>query len=406
MSRSQSSSSKKSIVNTVKKNNSQRQVKKITRQFSKALESLADPRTREGRIDYPLREILFVALAAVICGAISYQQIATFGEEQIKWFKKFFPFKNGIPSHDTFRRVFELLDPNSLEKSYRLVIENLKINTLKHIAIDGKVSRGCFLIKGQCLLNSVSAFDTENGIVLGQLATRDDEGKDVGEYNTIPLLIESLDVSNSVVTVDAAGCYTEIVDAIVEGKGHYVITLKDNQPTLSQAAQEAFAEAESKGFEGVQSYQTTDRGHGRIETRTYYALPVPEDSELRNKWRNLETFGMGVFERTEKGVTSTTIRFMISDLPAVQVKQMGNCFRSHWGIENRLHWVLDVSMDEDANRTRRGNGAKNLGVLRRLALSLIRQVQGKQSVPNIMWRAALSKEFRTNIIEKIINEKV
>ena len=406
MSRIKSSSSKKSTVNTVKKNNSQRKVKTIARQFSQSLESLADPRTREGRIDYPLQEILFVALVAVICGAISYQQIVTFGEEQIKWFKKFFPFENGIPSHDTFRRVFELLDPNSLEKSYRLVIENLKISTLKHIAIDGKVSRGCFLIKGQCLLNSVSAFDTENGIVLGQLATRDDEGKDVGEYNTIPLVIESLDITGAVVTIDAAGCYTEIVDAIVEGKGHYVITLKDNQPTLSQAAQEAFAEAESKGFEGVQSYQTTDKGHGRIETRTYYAMPVPEDSELRNKWRNLETFGMGMLERTENGETTTAIRFMISDLPADQVKQIGNCFRSHWGIENRLHWVLDVSMGEDANRTRRGNGAKNLAVVRRLALSLIRQVQGGQTVPNIMWRAALSQEFRTNIIEKIMSEEV
>ena len=177
--------------------------------------------------------------------------------------------------------------------------------------------------------------------------------------------------------------------------------LKIEMERAPQAAQEVFAEAESNGFEGVQSYQTTDSGHGRIETRTYYALPVPEDSALRTKWRNLETFGMGIFERTEKGETSTTIRFMISDLPAAQVKQMGNCFRSHWGIENKLHWVLDVSMYEDGNRTRRGNGAKNLGVLRRLALSLIRQVQSGQTVPNIMWRAALSPEFRTNIIEKI-----
>jgi predicted transposase YbfD/YdcC len=396
----------KRLVNTVKKDNSPRSVKKIARQFSKALEATVDPRTREKRINYPLNEIVFTSLVAVICGAESYQDFATFGEEQLKWLKKFFPFKNGIPCHDTFRRVFELLDPNSLENTYRLFIENLKIRTTKHIAIDGKVSRGCYNIKGQCLLNSVSAFDTENGISLGQIATRDDEGKDVGEYNTIPLVIESLDVTDAVVTVDAAGCYTEIVDAIVEGDGHYVITVKDNQPTLLNEAEEVFSEVESKSFEGAARYLTSEVGHGRIEERTYYAVPVPEDSPLREKWRNLDTFVMGVFYRTVKGETSKMVRYMMSDLPADQVVRIGDSFRFHWSIENKLHWVLDVSLGEDGNRTRRGNGAKNLGKLRRLALSLIRQVQGKQSVPKVMWRAALSEKFRTTIIEKIIKSEI
>jgi predicted transposase YbfD/YdcC len=400
------SSAKKGFVNTVKKDNSQRTVKKVARQFSKLLDDLADPRTREKRIDYPLSEIVFTALVAVICGATSYQDFATFGNEQLKWLKKFFSFDNGIPSHDTFRRVFELLDPNSLENVYRLFIENLKIRTTKHIAIDGKVSRGCYNIKGQCLLNSVSAFDTENGISLGQIATRDDEGKDVGEYNTIPLVIKALDVTDAVVTIDAAGCYTEIVDAIVEGNGHYVITVKDNQPTLMNAAKEAFSEVESKLPEEVKSYQTLDTGHGRIETRTYYAIPVPEDSELRKKWRHLESFVMKISYRTTKGKTSREVHYAISDLPADQIARIAQSFRSHWGIENKLHWVLDVSLGEDDNRTRRGNGAKNLGILRRLALSLIRQVQGDQSVPKVMWRAALSSEYRTTIIEKIIKGKI
>jgi predicted transposase YbfD/YdcC len=398
--------SKKRLVNIVKKDNSQRRVKKIARPFSKALADVSDPRTREKRIDYPLNEIVFTSLVAVICGGESYQDFATFGEEQLNWLKNYFSFDNGIPSHDTFRRVFELLDPNSLENAYRLFIENLKIRTTKHIAIDGKVSRGCYNIKCQCLLNSVSAFDTENGISLGQIATRDDEDKDVGEYNTIPLVIESLDITDAVVTIDAAGCYTEIVDAVVEGKGHYVITLKDNQPTLSNAAKEVFSEVEAQSFEGVQRYHTSDRGHGRIEERTYYAMPVPENSPLREKWRNLDTFVMGLFERTIKGETSKTVRYMISDLPADQVVRLGDSFRSHWAIENKLHWVLDVSMGEDGNRTRCGNGAKNLVKLRRLALGLIRQVQGKQSVPKVMWRAALSPKFRTTIIEKIIKSKI
>jgi len=314
----------------------------------------------------------------------------------------FFPFKNGTPSHDTFNRVFELLDSNSLEKAYRLLIEGLKIRDTKHIAIDGKTSRGCYKIKGQCLLHIVTAWDTENGIALGQLATKNDEGKDVGEYNTIPKLIETLNVGEALVTIDAGGCYVNIIDAIVTGKGHYLITIKDNQPTLFNAAKMVFASCEAEGFEGVDCYQESHRGHGRVENRTYYAVSVPQDSELRKKWPHLETFVMGVFHRQVKGKTSVQVRYMMSDLPCDQVERLGCRFRKHWGIENRLHWVLDVSFGEDANRTREGNGAENLSKLRRLAHGLLLKVKGKQTIPKMMFRAAVSPEFRTSVMEQII----
>jgi predicted transposase YbfD/YdcC len=388
------------VVNTVKKDNSHRKVKRIAKSFGEAVGEIDDPRTWTPT--YPLVEILFVALVAVICGSESYSDFETFGKTQIKWLKKFFPFKNGIPSHDTYRRVFQLLDPKSLEKAYRLIIENLKIRNTQHIGIDGKTSRGCYNIKGQCLLHVVSAWDTDNGIALGQLATKNDEGKDVGEYNTIPKLIETLDIEGATVTVDAGGCYTEIVNAIVEGGGDYVVTLKDNQPTLLNEAKTVFAEAEAKGFEGVASYQESDQGHGRVEKRTYYALPLPQDSELRKKWTNLETLLMGVFEREVKGKTSVEVRFMISNLESGRVRHMGSCFRKHWEIENCLHWKLDVTFREDTNRTRRDNGAENLGKIRRLALGLMRKVKGKQTIPNMMFRAALSPEFRTSVIQQII----
>src|SRR5215469_5493134 len=394
----------KHTVNTVKKDNGQRKIKKIAHEFAEAVKEIDDPRTRE--VDYPLDEILFIALVAVICGSESYYDFETFGNEQLRWLKKFFPFKNGIPSHDTFLRVFELLDPNSLEKAYRLMIEGLKIRNTKHIAIDGKASRGCYKIKGQHLLHVVSAWDTENGIALGQLATKNDEGKDVGEYNTIPALIETLDVKDAVVTIDAGGCYANAVDAIVEGEGNYLITVKDNQPTLLKEAKEAFAEVESKGFEGVECYQESDHGHGRIEERTYYALPVPEDSELRQKWRHLETFVMGVFYREVKGKSSREVRYLISDLKSDQVQRLGRSAREHWGIENRLHWVLDVSFREDAHRTRGGNGEENLGKLRRLALGLMRKVKGRQTVPTMMFKAALSHDFRTTIVEQMIKNEI
>jgi len=392
----------KRIVNTVKKDNGARKVKKIARQFSEAVRATGDPRPRIGAVDYPLDEILFVALVAVICGSESYPDFETFGTEQLRWLKKFFPFKHGIPSHDTYRRVFELLDPKSLEKSYQLMIKGLKIRNTKHIAIDGKTSRGCYKIKGHCLLHVVSAWDTENGIALGQIATKNDEDKDVGEYNTIPKVIESIDIEGALVSIDAGGCYTKIVESVVEHDGNYLITLKDNQPTLMTEAKAVFSEQESTGFKGVECYQESDQGHGRIEKRTYYAFPVPLHSASRKKWRNLETFLVGVFERNVKGKTSKETRYAISDLSCEQVKRLGQSFREHWGIENRLHWVLDVSFGEDGNRTRSGNGAENLGKIRRLAVGLMQKVKGKQTVPNMMFRAALSPEFRTTILGQII----
>jgi len=393
----------KRIVNTVKKDNGERKLKAITKTFTIAVKQIVDPRTWE--VDYPLAEVLFTALVAVCCGAASYYDFATFGEKQLRWLKKFFPFKNGTPSHDTFNRVFDLLDPNSLETAYRLLVEGLKIRNPKHIAIDGKASRGCYKIKGQSLLHVVSAYDTENGVALGQLKTKNDEGKDVGEYNTIPALIETLDIKDALVTIDAGGCYANIVDAVVAGEGNYLITVKDNQPTLLDEAKEAFAEVEAKDFEGVEHYQESDRGHGRIEERTYYAVPVPKESAMRKKWQHLETFVMGVFDREVKGKRSREVRYLISDLKSDQIQRLGRCARAHWGIENRLHWVLDVSFREDAHRTRGGNGEENLGKLRRLALGLMRKVKGKQTVPTMMFNAALSPEFRTTIIEKIINDK-
>jgi predicted transposase YbfD/YdcC len=398
------SAGKKQVVNTIKKDNGQRKIKKVVETFKEAVQEIDDPRTRKGAIDYPLVEILFIALAAVICGSESYYDFETFGNSQFRWLKKFFTFKNGIPSHDTFRRVFELLDPKSLEKAYRLVIENLKIRKTKHIAIDGKTSRGCYNIKGQCLLHVVSALDTENDISLGQLATKNDEGKDVGEYNTIPQLIETLDIKEALVTIDAGGCYTEIIDAVVEGKGNYLVTVKDNQPKLLEEAKEIFSELEAVEFKGVACYQESSRGHGRVEERTYYAAPLPVDSPLRKKWQHVETVVMGMFDRTVKGQTSREVRYLISDLSSDQVARLGRSARAHWGIENKLHWVLDVSLGEDANRTRRGHGAENLSKLRRLAMGLMQKVKGKQTVPNMMFQAALDPEFRTNIIEKIVKE--
>jgi len=181
---------KKPFVNTIHEDNWDKNVQSIARTFDTAVQEINVPR-RVRDVDHPLVEILFTALIAVCCGAQSFGDIETFGDEQLPWLKKFFPFKNGTPSHDTFTRVFDLFDSKSLEKAYRLLIEGLKIRETNPIAIDGKTSRGCYIIKGAILLHTVSAWDTDNGVALGQMKTKNDEGKDVGEYNTIQCIVKN-----------------------------------------------------------------------------------------------------------------------------------------------------------------------------------------------------------------------
>ena len=224
----------------------------------------------------------------------------------------------------------------------------------------------------------VSAWDTENGLCLGQVATKNDEGKEVG------------------------GCYKEITGAIVAGGGDYAITLKANQLTLHEIAKSVFAEHERNDFADVACYSETNRGHGRVEQRTYYAVPIPDAPRLE-KWPGLSTFVMGRFHRTVGDKEEQHTRYFITSLLTDDVQRLGQVLRSHWGIENSLHWVLDVSFGEDANRTRRGNGAENLSILRRIGLGMLNQIKGKKTIPNVKFQAAVDPEFRTTIITKFLN---
>lgn len=390
----------KIIENTFEKQKNKKQVQAAAENFFNAVADLSDPRQID-QCDYPLKEILFVAVLAVMCGSESFEDIATFGRAQTEWLKQFLPLKHGIPSHDTFRRVLTLLKPNSLHDAYRTMIRGLDDEPGSHVAVDGKKSRGCYNEKGIPLLNIVSAWDTEHGVALGQCATKNGEDKEVGEFDAIPKLIDMLDIEGRLVTIDAAGCYTEITGSVVDGGGDYAITLKANQPTLYEEAKKTFQESESSGFAEVSCYDETDKGHGREERRTYYSVPLSHET-LKAKWPGLETLVMGIFERTEKGKTTTVRRFYISSLGSDEVSRLGRVLRSHWSIENNLHWVLDVNFGEDSNRTRRGHGAENLSTLRRLALAMLTQVKGKKSISNTMFRAAVDPAFRSKIILKFL----
>jgi predicted transposase YbfD/YdcC len=406
MSENRKNKSKQSPKNVVKQQYNKAKIAGIAVHFLRSVEQLDDPRT--GYCDYPLGEILFVAIIAVLCGSESDQDIVTFGEAQIKWFRQFMPLKNGIPSHDTFRRIFMLLKPEVLQSAYDEIFRELRVrkrgkDSPKHYSIDGKVSRGCYNTKGKSLLHTVSCWDRANGISLGQLATKNEEGKDVGEFNTIPKLIKELDIKDALITIDAGGCYAEITDAIIDGSGSYAITLKENQPTLHGIAKAVFEEHERNDFSGVATYRETNRGHGREEERTYYAVAIPKYDERLEKWTGLETLVMGRFRRSVNGGEATEfIRFYISSLPPKKVEWLGQSLRGHWAIENGLHWVLDVSFGEDANRTRRGNGAENWSTLRRIALGMLNQVKGKSTIPNVKFRAAVDPDFRTEVLKKTL----
>jgi len=390
------------IPNIIRENNDNLSVGKNARMFQDAVAEMEDPRTRH--CNYPLVEILFIALCANMCGGVSYQDFATFGESQIMWFKEFFKLENGIPSHDTFRRVFQLIKSDVFEALYRQLSDSFGLSDeRKHLAIDGKTSRGCYDTKGHPLLHTVTVYDTVNGVAFAQKATKTEDGKETGECNTIPLLVQSINIEGSIVTVDAGGCYMEVIEAIVEGGADYVITLKENQPKLYQQAETIFAEAAEKNFEGVESYSTYSKGHGREETRNYYSVPMPEIPELREKWgSSLNSLTMRISTRVEKGVAKTSIHYFISSLTCDRIKEIGDSIRGHWKIENNLHWTLDVCFKEDANRTRRGYGASNLSLLRKLALALLQKIKGKNTIPNLIFKAAVDPNFRTNLVKRFL----
>jgi len=390
---------KKIIDNIINIDGDASTVKGVADAFLLAVDDIDDERDIE-RCDHLIQEMLFVAVVAVLCGSESHRDMQTFAETQIEWLRQFIKLEHGVPSHDTFRRVLETLKPGCLDEAVRDMLQQLKLHDKgDHIAIDGKVLRGCYNTKGMSLLRTVSAWDTENGISLAQVATKNDEGKDVGEFNAIPVLIDMLDIKGKTVTVDAGGAYVEIAGAVVNGGGDYAIALKENQPTLYKEAVKSFQEWEERHFEGVDCYEESNHGHGRQERRTYRTVSVT-DEKLLLKWPGLQTFVMGLFQRTVGGKTTEYRRYYFSSLACDDVERLGRILRKHWSIENNLHWVLDVSFGEDANRTRRGHGAENLSILRRVALSILNRHKDKMTIPNMKFRAAIDPVFRTKLCLK------
>jgi predicted transposase YbfD/YdcC len=337
---------------------------------------LPDPRAHN--VIHKLHDILVIAICAVICGANGWAEVEEFGRSKLGWFKSFLDLPGGIPSHDTFGRFFGRLHPDAFERCFVAWTSSLpQTSGGKLIAIDGKAIRRSFehAWDKSGMSHLVSAFIDANHLVFSQMAVEEKSN----EIDAIPRLLSLLDLSGSTVTIDAIGCQSEIARHIVEGEGHYVLALKENQATLHRQVKALLDEAILDGFDGMRhdSFKAVDGDHGRIETRCLWVTDEVHwlDEELRNNWPGLNSVAAAecIREDSSTGKRSTQRRYFISSLPGVDAMLMAQAVRGHWAIENKLHWQLDVSFNEDQRRIRKNHGAENFSRLCRLALNLLKR---------------------------------
>ncbi len=358
--------------------------------------SLPDPRMARHRW-HKLSDILVIAVCAVLCGAESYPAIEDFGYEREAWLKQFLELPGGIPSHDTFNRVLRLLDPVQFQACFLSWMRAVAEATAGEVvAIDGKALRRSFdKSRAKRAIHLVSAWATANGVVLGQ---RKVDAKS-NEITAIPELLDLLALKGCIVTIDAMGCQRAIAQKIIEQGADYVLALKGNQPTLEQAVARFFVTGPEAAAHRTasDSYEQTEQGHGRVETRCAWISEELAPELTAAAWPGLRSIGMVEATRTQAGETSVEQRFYLSSLPP-EAPQFARAVRQHWGIENQLHWTLDVTFREDQSRVRTGHGAENFAVLRHIALNLLRQEPSPKSLPRKRLACALNPDYLLKVL--------
>lgn len=333
---------------------------------------LPDPRVDRTKL-HKLEDILTIAICAVICGAETWVDIVDFGKAKQSWLQTFLELPNGIPSHDTFGRVFAALDPQGFERCFQSWIADLAGSSAgKLIAIDGKtIRRSLDRASSKAAIHMVTAWVHENHAVFGQVRTEDKSN----EITAIPMLLEMLNLKAATVTIDAMGCQKDIAQKVLDKGGQYVLAVKSNQGTLYEDIRLFLDEAIENDFCGIQHdlYERAEKGHGRIETRRCWTTGYTEWLRKRHNWPGLESIAAVDCRRQVGDKISTERRYFISSLPGRTAQRIAVAVRNHWCIENQLHWSLDVCFGEDQSRVRIGNAAENLSRVRRLALTLLKQ---------------------------------
>lgn len=327
-----------------------------------------DPRINRQR-RHLLIDIIVIATLAVMCNADGWKEIHLWGDANHQWLKTFLELPNGIPSRDTFRRTISRLNPEQFERAFLRWLRGINSRIKGVIAIDGKTLRGSRRGDKEPL-HIVSAWACEQHLTLGQ---RTVDGKS-NEITAIPELLATLALKGAIVTIDAMGCQKNIAAQIVEAHGDYCLAVKDNQPTLVEDIAKSFLDAMENEFESVphKEHHTHDKGHGRTEARHYYTIPVPDNLRTAHEWKGLKSIGMTITYRHVNSDGDGEVRYYINSF-ASDAKRFAHAVRGHWGIENSLHWVMDVTFREDASKIHKDHGGENVSWLRRLAITLIKR---------------------------------
>ncbi len=371
--------------------------------------SIPDPRRVDSRTPHRLLDIIVIAICAVICGADGWVGVEAFGKAKFNWLKTFLSLPYGIPSHDTFGRVFAVLDSEKFEHCFFKWVSSVSgLTEGEVVPIDGKTLRGSYDRENdKAAIHLVSAWSSANGLALGQIEVEEKSN----EITAIPKLLDLLDISGCIVTIDAMGTQTEIAQKIADEDADYVLALKKNQPHLYEDVQFLFDDLEHNLMPGsyddchLDKAQTVEKNHGRIETRQAITLSGKDCiSSLRNApgFANIETVVKVTAQRDINDKISVESRYYISSLDSDATKLL-DATRTHWGIENSVHWVLDVAFREDECRIRKDNAAHNFGILRRIALNLLKaETSVKLGIHNKRLNAAWDNDYLMKILSTLL----
>lgn len=361
--------------------------------ISSYFSNIDDPRIDRKKL-HSLSDILILTICAILSGADGYEAIEEFGQNKKQWLRGFLPLKNGIPSHDCIRYVLIKLPPKQLQSAFIEWVNAIKEKIPEVVAVDGKTSKGSQR-KGLGGLHMVSAWGASNKLVLGQEVTHEKSN----EITAIPALLKLLELKGCIVTIDAMGCQLNIAKQIIKQKADYVLGLKGNQGLLHKDVKDHFKQAIESKFKNFPHsyYKEVEKKHGRHDIRQYWILDAPETLHRAEKWKGLQSIGMVRRESTIGDKTTVETRYFIASISA-NAKVFAKAVRSHWGVENNLHWCLDVTFREDDSRIRTGHAPACMSTFRHICLNLLQKETSKLSIKKKRLKAAWNDSFRFKVL--------